>query len=713
MPKNAGYGCARDDLPGNTGFLADMSFKREILSCLGLCPTTEIGERIQEKPNVLAKYREFGCNSFVFPLTSLKYRTVYNDILATHKGNFPAEIPSPQLDEVAILNGAHIPYTIGVVSSWIELNSNKFLINDLSFQVLQHEISYGRYLGIKKFIVHAPKGNDVLVFANNIANILEIFPTVEISILIPLRDDDNITWLNWDAIRTTCSYNARLKVALQFTNECFPIKALGRWLREPISALTIQLSIFEMNVHSQPILPHNHLINLLAIISFKLMELPNVILVDGGGRTVGKCNLKSPFISYTQNVMLQYKKISIPPLYSHTIHSLKKGDVPSRLLSSTYMLQAPLEPLVEKLDNETYKVFEQDDTKYHKYYEAMLERIDDISEEYGGLQNGVGLFMPIHVLFVGPGRGPLIDKFFQALDALDISSNYFHLTAIERNSTVINYLHEKNRDSWYGMVNIKHMDVRAYTKQFRRGEDFPVQMVISELMGSFGCNELMPECIDGIANLHVCEDSTCIFIPERIDSYVLPVYAPKLWRLASKKSPDKLYVPMLPDYLCLNENPLPVWSFSSIASNYKMEKEKSSFGFYNRHNSRQMRAKMPVFSKSVVHGFAGFFKATLAPGIEINNLPMFGNRDQPFCTSWQPAFFPLETPLFIADKSDLEICFRRVCSSDSVWYEWSAEALLCPVVGCRQDGTDKVMIKKSGSTRVHNLQGKGFKYSLL
>jgi type II protein arginine methyltransferase len=52
-------------------------------------------------------------------------------------------------------------------------------------------------------------------------------------------------------------------------------------------------------------------------------------------------------------------------------------------------------------------------------------------------------------------------------------------------------------------------------------------ILVSELLGSFGDNELSPECLDG-AQAFLKED-TGISIPYEYTSYVAPISSSKLW----------------------------------------------------------------------------------------------------------------------------------------------------------------------------------------
>lgn len=50
-------------------------------------------------------------------------------------------------------------------------------------------------------------------------------------------------------------------------------------------------------------------------------------------------------------------------------------------------------------------------------------------------------------------------------------------------------------EEWDEEVEIVFSDMREYRPGFQ------ADIVISELLGSFGCNELSPECLDGALHL--------------------------------------------------------------------------------------------------------------------------------------------------------------------------------------------------------------------
>lgn len=68
-------------------------------------------------------------------------------------------------------------------------------------------------------------------------------------------------------------------------------------------------------------------------------------------------------------------------------------------------------------------------------------------------------------------------------------------------------------------VTLVHQDMRHW--------DAPVKadVMVSELLGSFGCNELSPECLDG-AQRFLAEDGICI--PQKYTNYLQPISTVKV-----------------------------------------------------------------------------------------------------------------------------------------------------------------------------------------
>jgi protein arginine N-methyltransferase 5 len=700
-------------------------------SSIGLKPQSLTVTKLQSEAIYFNEMIKYGYSCFLLPITNQVYRQLCKDYFkswSTNNNNNDDDdylnlndlyVPYPDLSHTDILNGSHITYSIGLISSWIELDNDDIAINEFSFQVFYNEISYANYLGIKTFMLNPPRDIDnIQIFSSNIAKILDLFPSIHISISLPICQDINesslefldiySTWDTWNSIRITCNYHQNLSVSLGAPKFNIPSAILDRWLLEPIRFYLISSSKFIPNAKNYPVLHKFNQLIIWKLLQFKSLELPTIIL-----HGVDKINLlnqssssliefdeitkKSTYLSYIQYLISISKNTNfLPYLYSFTLNALGYSNISLNQLSSTLILQSPIEPIAENLENYMYKVFEQDTFKYKQYERAIIKALIDLKKNWSDDSKP-------HIFFLGPGRGPLIDKFFDALNFLSLSSNDFLITALEKNQNVMIYLNQKNINSWNSQVNLLNMDSRNYKYSNYQLNNQKINMVISELIGSFGCNELMPECIDSISTSDLC-DENCIFIPQNLNCYIAPVYCPKYWKLASSKSVDKMYVPMIPEMELISENPEKVWSFTSKVTQSKKSINEntvnsislSSFKPYNKHNSRKSRISIQIDHKGLIHGLAGFFSSTLYSDIEVNNLPKQPGIED--CVSWLPAFFPIDKPLDLFENQDVSLHIQRICSLNSVWYEWSVECFMYTLVEKPKSNSDFAFTKTPPAT---------------
>jgi type II protein arginine methyltransferase len=139
--------------------------------------------------------------------------------------------------------------------------------------------------------------------------------------------------------------------------------------------------------------------------------------------------------------------------------------------------------LADNLECQTYETFEKDPVKYHQYEQAIFEALCDRPEDQ------------MHVLMVlGAGRGPLV---LASLRASRRSNRKLRVFAVEKNPNAVIILKNlKRRLCWTDeQVNIVDSDMRAWKAPMK------ADIIVSELLGSFGDNELSPECLDGAQHL--------------------------------------------------------------------------------------------------------------------------------------------------------------------------------------------------------------------
>jgi protein arginine N-methyltransferase 5 len=203
-------------------------------------------------------------------------------------------------------------------------------------------------------------------------------------------------------------------------------------------------------------------------------------------------------------------------------------DTSAARLESDYLdaLQQPLQPLKDHLENQTYEVFEKDPIKYREYQRAITMALEDRAAQ-----------TRLVLMVVGAGRGPLVQSALQAYQSLDPTRRprQFSVWAIEKNPSAVRRLQAcaRYQPDWrkHG-VQVVETDLRHLTAQMIGG--LKADIVVSELLGSFGCNELSPECLDGLWSTNAVHDKT-ISIPSRYTSHIAPVASVKLWTQARQQ----------------------------------------------------------------------------------------------------------------------------------------------------------------------------------
>ncbi|QWU86594.1 hypothetical protein CA3LBN_000812 [Candidozyma haemuli] len=155
----------------------------------------------------------------------------------------------------------------------------------------------------------------------------------------------------------------------------------------------------------------------------------------------------------------------------------------------------PLQPLTQEMSLEVYETFERDTSKYEAYDEAIDLAFADLMHQTSNRPT---------ILVVGPGRGPLLAMAAKYRDKASV-------IAVERNTKCISKLKSDNSKLWEGKINIYEGDIRSISKSFGH-----IDMVISELLGSFGCNEACPEVLTGFER--------AIMIPQTITCFLRPIY---------------------------------------------------------------------------------------------------------------------------------------------------------------------------------------------
>lgn len=184
-------------------------------------------------------------------------------------------------------------------------------------------------------------------------------------------------------------------------------------------------------------------------------------------------------------------------------------------------------------------------------------------------------------------------------------------------------------------------------------------IMVSELLGSFGDNELSPECLDG-AQVHLKPDG--IMIPNRSTSYLSPVMAPKLLYVETELLKKLVYAK------------IPIDAHITYLRNvYHIADPQSVFTFVhpNREEvidyNRSIQLEFDVKIDCVMTGFAGYFDTVLFKNIKLSIHRLAHTTG---LISWHPMYFSLDEPQQLRAGDKICVDFRRCVSPNSVWYEW-------------------------------------------
>ena len=247
-------------------------------------------------------------------------------------------------------------------------------------------------------------------------------------------------------------------------------------------------------------------------------------------------------------------------------------------------LQAPLQPLTVNLESITYEVFEKDPIKYAWYERAVARALHDWIEQGKPTSNPDGRVV---VAVVGAGRGPLVTRALKASEDVGVEIDMW---ALEKNPNAFVLLQRHNETIWNRRVKLVKSDMRTWKGPLRPASAMPtsrifnteqddsedqepqkegdsssnlkpmetatttftgspsldssyllatsepataqptpykIDILISELLGSFADNELSPECLDGVQ--HLMNPMHGISIPASYTAHLTPIAAPKLY----------------------------------------------------------------------------------------------------------------------------------------------------------------------------------------
>lgn len=648
------------------------------------------------------------------------------------------KIKEPQLQELCIppfnVSKTNSPAAyIGLLSSWLELESSDNAVRELSYQVLLNECRYARFVGIDKLIVAPPRElSDLLRYAQVISRLLNdeaisAHPPMLLSVSLPLYEDSDplATWELWHTIRKLCDYHPSLTISLAVPRIRAPSHVLNRWLCEPVSCLLVSSSIFATNQYDYPVL---HKFNQSLITKFQQINgnsQPNsncelCIILHGMEKYAGQIKGgEAAYLEYINYLLKRGDKQLITQGRNTINYNGIKGkrtnngnnnnnNENNKLISHSHLdmhsprLMPPLKPHSNNLSNYVYSVFEKDVAKYGMYQLAIEKALKKLMS--GNISE------QLTILIAGAGRGPLVDRTMHLLKHMKCQ-NQIQVIALEKNPQACLYLQKRNFDLWNNRVRIIMEDMCQW-----KDETIKVDLCISELLGSFGCNELSPECLSAVERFH--SKPSTIFIPQAYTSYIAPIASPLLYqklknREGGQNSPWVMHnIP----YSVLSSKINELWSFQHPLG----KNDENQF-------SKNVNSEFKIKYRGELHGLVGYFTAQLYENVMLSTVPddsivkllpgslngdeeiytqnashqrgvsnsdvtvfadsTLGERFKklghtPDMYSWSPLVFPLKQPFTVTDDTELTVFLSRNHSplEKRTWYEWSLESFVYLVV---------------------------------
>ncbi|RKP38469.1 PRMT5 arginine-N-methyltransferase-domain-containing protein [Dimargaris cristalligena] len=586
---------------------------------------------------------------------------------------------------------------VGLSAAWTHLDAESSAERYLAEKVLEKELSWAAHIGVSAIILPelALHSDRFINYARLICRAIHEFSFLQIWLRVAVGggggpssssgSDPQKAWKNWTTLKQMCGHSARLQVTLILGADLPNGALLNQWFAEPLKCVVVPTSTFTTNSKGYPVLSkaHQHLVR-------RLLNFTHYFVIEETAAE-GPTGLTGHHQKFLRYLAAENPEMS-------TLEKFAAG-------YKDY-LQSPLQPLMDHLESATYATFEQDPVKYQQYeraiYEALLDRFPpaDCSNTVPAeeARNCV-------IFVVGAGRGPLVDR---SLAAADQARRRVKIYALEKNPNAYVTLQRKQSTTWKERVTVVFGDMRYWQPPER------ADILVSELLGSFGDNELSPECLDGAQRLLKPEG---ISIPSSYSSYLAPLSSSKLYNqvaalngIAHFQTP---FVVLFDAVDCLYP-PQQVWQFHH--PNPTVPSDATALArIDNHHNTRYSVNHFQSTNSALVHGLAGYFDAVLYKNVTLSIHP---DSHTPGMFSWFPIYFPLKTPILVPEGAVIETHLWRLTSASKVWYEWCLTTEVATTVtndDTQEDGqsadSDHTPTKPHTnvfSTTIHNLNGSSY-----
>ncbi|XP_059610561.1 protein arginine N-methyltransferase 5 [Phlebotomus argentipes] len=532
-------------------------------------------------------------------------------------------------------------FVIAAVSDEIDLESHNPRIRENSERKFIQEMDFAEHVIQQGLIyVKLKQGKNV-----NLSRILNTYSKCVILIEVPMMDPKAVarqlrndveedetftgedTWTWWNRFRIHCDYNPKHRLSLVLSADIPSHEEILRWLGEQIEYIVVPHDVFIFNRANYPVLSQAH------------QDVLGRFLRKTKAKFIVKANPHDPSLRYYAEYL------------THLQEKFKEADP---MDGYDDIIEIPLQPLFDNLDTYTYEIFEKDPVKYILYQRAIEAALRD------RVPDDRVATTTVTVMILGAGRGPLVRS---ALNAGANTGRKMKIYVVEKNQNTRNTLEALWREMWpQEVVQLIFSDMRDFSPPEK------ADIIVSELLGSFGDNELSPECLDG-AQVHLKEDG--ISIPSSYSSHIEPIMSSKLYnqvRSVTKtedqflqqrvkgKITEMTYVVYMKNVFYIAAEPKRLFTFQHP------NREKVI------NNNRFERLTFTARLDAVLHGFAGYFDAVLYKDITLSIHPLTHTKG---LLSWFSLYIPISNPVNVKAGEEIEVNFWRRAAQRRVWYEWS------------------------------------------
>lgn len=568
---------------------------------------------------------------------------------------------------------------VGKVSPWIDPDAANPALRRDSEAALQQELAWAGHLSLQAVVLPPPpQPLNAANYARIINQVIGGLPTMALWLRIPASatqaaaaavaaaaeaedteaQPEQDPWEWWNQVRLLCNHSTRLGVLLELGADLPPVENLHRWRGEPLKAVVVPTSVFMTNRRGYPTLSKRHQEFLgdcfqrgvQVVLSGNPHHAPGLQQshapqpppqqqhdptpppppgTDGEAAPIGAAN--HPLRCYWEYLSYIFRKL--------------EATSEQEMVEMGYRdyLQAPLQPLQDNLESQTYETFERDATKYATYEEAVYRALLDRVPQEAAASTTV-------LMVVGAGRGPLVAS---SLRAATRAQRALRVYAVEKNpNAVVTLQHRAVAEGWQDTVTVVPADMRDWQAPEQ------ADILVSELLGSFGDNELSPECLDG-AQRFLKPDG--ISIPQSYTSFLQPITSHKLWNdVHAYDDIEHFETPFV--VKLFKVTPLartqPVFTFE----------HPNRAAVIDNARSAKLSFQCTVPGGALCHGLAGYFDTYLYKDVTLSIHPETRTANM---FSWFPIFFPLRHPFYVPPGAVVEVHMWRCAARHKVWYEWA------------------------------------------